>query len=212
MRKKLPQAYIRYSEDNFLSITQRLRKKTVYGQALTIQAMNQPVQEAIQNRRSIREFTGEPVSRDALKKIVSAGIWAPSGLNNQPWRFVLVRDQGTSEQLAQHTTYSHIIIGAPALIMVFLDKEAMYNEVKDHQAVGACIQNMLLTVEELGLGAVWLGQILQNKDKVNEVVSLSNMYDLMAVLALGHPQHRNQKSQRKPFADFILQEIGGDQE
>ena len=174
--------------------------------------MDQPVQDAIRKRRSIREFTGEPVSRDALYKIVSAGIWAPSGLNNQPWRFVLVRDQDTSEQLAQYTTYSHIIIGAPALIMVFLDKEAMYNEVKDHQAVGACIQNMLLNVEELGLGAVWLGQILQNKDKVNEVLSLSNTYDLMAVLAIGHPQHWNQKSQRKPFADFILQEIGGDQE
>jgi len=174
--------------------------------------MDQPVQDAIRKRRSIREFTDEPVSRDALNKIVSAGIWAPSGLNNQPWRFVLVRDRDTSEQLAQHTTYSHIIIGAPALIMVFLDKEAMYNEVKDHQAVGACIQNMLLVIEELGLGAVWLGQILQNKDKVNEILSLSDMFELMAVLALGHPQHRNQKSQRKPFADFILQEIGGDQE
>ena len=174
--------------------------------------MDQPVQDAIRKRRSIREFTDEPVSRDALNKIVSAGIWAPSGLNNQPWRFVLVRDRDTSEQLAQQTTYSHIIIGAPALIMVFLDKEAMYNEVKDHQAVGACIQNMLLVIEELGLGAVWLGQILQNKDKVNEILSLSDMFELMAVLALGHPQHRNQKSQRKPFADFILQEIGGDQE
>ena len=174
--------------------------------------MDQPVQDAIRKRRSIREFTDEPVSRDALNKIVSAGIWAPSGLNNQPWRFVLVRDRDTREQLAQHTTYSHIIIGAPALIMVFLDKEAMYNEVKDHQAVGASIQNMLLVIEELGLGAVWLGQILQNKDKVNEILSLNDMFELMAVLALGHPQHRNQKSQRKPFADFILQEIGGDQE
>ena len=174
--------------------------------------MNKPVQEAIRNRRSIREFTGEPVSRDSLNKIVSAGIWAPSGLNNQPWRFILVRDRETSEQLARHTSYSHIILGAQALIVVFLDKEAMYNEVKDHQSAGACIQNMLLAAEEIGLGAVWLGQILQNRDKVNAVFSLGDSYELMAVLAIGHPQHRNQKSQRKPFADFILQEIGGNQE
>lgn len=174
--------------------------------------MDQPVQDAIRNRRSIREFTGEPVSRDALEKIVSAGIWAPSGLNNQPWRFSLVRDRATSEKIAQHTTYSHIILGAPALIMVFLDKEAMYSEVKDYQSAGACIQNMLLAAEEIGLGAVWLGQILQNKDKINEILSLSDKYELMAVLAIGYPQHRNQKSQRKLFADFILQEIGGDQE
>lgn len=174
--------------------------------------MDHPVQDAIRKRRSIREFTDEPVSRDALVTIVSAGIWAPSGLNNQPWRFILVRDRDTCEQLAQYTTYSHIILGAPALIVVFLDREAMYNEVKDHQAAGACIQNMLLATEELGLGAVWLGQILRKRDKVSELFSLSDTYELMAVLAIGHPRHRNQKSQRKPFADFILNEIGGNQE
>jgi nitroreductase len=152
------------------------------------------------------------VSSEALQKIVSAGIWAPSGLNNQPWRFILVRDRQTNERLARLTHYSHIVLGAPALIVVFLDREAMYNEVKDHQAAGACIQNMLLTAEEIGLGAVWLGQILQNSDDVNEVFSLDDTHELMAVLAIGHPQHRNQKSQRKPLADFILQEIGGDQE
>ena len=174
--------------------------------------MDQPIQDAIRNRRSIRDFTVEPVSLENLRKIVHAGIWAPSGLNNQPWRLILVRDQGTRKELSQHTSYSHIILGAPALIVVFLDKDAIYNEVKDHQAAGACIQNMLLTTEELGLGAVWLGQILQNKDKVNALFSLGDRLDLMAVLAVGHPQHRNQKSQRKPLAEFILQEIGGDQE
>ena len=174
--------------------------------------MDQPVQDAIRKRRSIREFTEDIVSRDDLYKIVEGGIWAPSGLNNQPWRFVLVRDQATREELSTLTSYSHIIRGASALIVVFLDKDAMYNDVKDHQAAGACIQNMLLCAEELGLGAVWLGQILQNKKQVNDVLSLEDNFDLMAVLAIGRPQHRNQKSQRKPLADFILQEIEGDQE
>ena len=174
--------------------------------------MDQPVQDAIRKRRSRREFTADAVSLDDLHKIIEAGIWAPSGLNNQPWRFIIVRDLKTREELSTLTSYSHIIRGAQALIVVFLDKEAMYNEVKDHQSAGACIQNMLLCSEEIGLGAVWLGQILQNKDKVNTVFSLDDNYDLMAVLALGHPQHRNQKSQRKPLADFILQEIEGDQE
>ena len=169
--------------------------------------MNQPIQDAIRRRRSIREFTPQPVAKDLLANIVEAGIWAPSGLNNQPWRFVLVRDEATRKKLAAQTTYSHIILGAPSLIVILLEKSAMYNEVKDHQAAGACIQNMLLTVEELGLGAVWLGQILKNKDKVNTILNLDDTYDLMAVLAIGYPQHRNQESQRKPLADFILKEI-----
>jgi len=174
--------------------------------------MGNPVQSAIRSRRSIREFTSEQVTRAALHEIVAAGIWAPSGLNNQPWRFILVRDRATREKLAGLTHYSHIIIGAPALIVVFLDRDAMYNDVKDHQAAGACIQNMLLATEELGLGAVWLGQILQNSAKVNVIFSLDDRFELMAVLAIGHPRNRNQKSQRKPLADFILQEIGGDLE
>ncbi|MGW8161464.1 MAG: nitroreductase family protein [Desulfobulbales bacterium] len=174
--------------------------------------MEQPVQEAIFKRRSIREFTDEPVARELLRRIVSAGIWAPSGLNNQPWRFVLIQDRSTMKLLAQQTTYSHIILGASALIVVYLDQAAMYNAVKDYQSAGACIQNMLLTAEEVGLGAVWLGQILQNRDTVNDILNLDKTFDLMAVLAVGHPRHRNQKSQRKSLADFILKEIGGEQE
>lgn len=171
--------------------------------------MNQPIQDAIKNRRSIREFTEQAVERDLLGKIISAGIWAPSGLNNQPWRFVIIRDKELRAQLAQLTHYAHIVAAAPALIAVYLDQEKMYDRVKDHQAAGACIQNMLLTAHELGLGAVWLGQILANKDKVNEVLQLDNHYELAALIALGYPSHRNQQSQRQPLEKFILHEFGG---
>ena len=153
--------------------------------------MEESVQEAIRNRRSIREFTEQPVTRDTLNRVITAGIWAPSGLNNQPWRFVIIREKEIHEKLAALTHYGHIVKAAPALIAVYLDQEKMYDSVKDHQAAGACIQNMLLAAHELGLGAVWLGQILKNKDKVNDVLQLSSQYDLMAILALGYPQHRN---------------------
>ncbi len=173
--------------------------------------MEEPVFEAIVSRRSIREFTAQPVSRAQLQKIITAGIWAPSGLNNQPWRFVLIRDKDTAGQLAAQTRYGRIVTAAPALIAVYLDTEAMYDPVKDHQAAGACIQNMLLCITELGLGAVWLGQILQNKDRVGEILGLDSRYDLMALIAVGHPSHRNQRSRRRPLADFILKEIEGDE-
>ncbi|MEA2083343.1 MAG: nitroreductase family protein [Thermodesulfobacteriota bacterium] len=166
--------------------------------------MTSPIIEAIYKRRSIREYTNDEVTLEQLREIVHAGTWAPSGLNNQPWRFVIVRDPAVREQLAGETHYSHIIKAAPAVIAVFLDKGAMYDEVKDHQSAGACIQNMLLAVEAMELGAVWLGQILKNKDKVNEILSLGNEYDLMAVLAIGHPIHKDQQSTRKEIDELIL--------
>ena len=128
-------------------------------------------------------------------------------MNNQPWRFVLINDEAVQEQLAVLTSYSHIIQGAPALIAVYLDIDTMYDEVKDHQAAGACIQNMLLCTEELGLGGVWLGQILKNKKQVNTVLDLDDRFDLMALLAIGHPQHHDQQSRRKPLSDFILKSL-----
>ena len=172
--------------------------------------MKQPVQEAIRNRRSIREFTDQPVPADLLHSIISSGIWAPSGLNNQPWRFVVIRDLSIRNKLSALTHYGHIIKAAPVLIAVYLDRKKMYDPVKDHQSAGACIQNMLLAVHELGLGAVWLGQILQSKERVNEVLELDDQFDLMAVLAIGYPKHTDQQSRRHPSADFILHEFGGD--
>ncbi|MCI5149212.1 MAG: nitroreductase family protein [Candidatus Electrothrix sp. MAN1_4] len=171
--------------------------------------MKEYIQQAIQERRSIREFTEEPVEPELLHKIITAGIWAPSGLNNQPWRFVTVQDKGISARLAALTHYTHIVEAAPVLIAVYLDLEKMYDSVKDYQAAGACVQNMLLAAHELGLGAVWLGQILKNKQQVNEVLQLNAQYDLMAVVALGYPLHRNQQSRRLPLEDFILHEFGG---
>jgi len=166
-----------------------------------------PILEAIYSRRSIREFTEQPVEPSILDEIVQAGIWAPSGLNNQPWRFVIVQERQMVESLAELTHYSNVVRAAQALIAVYLDTSAMYDEVKDHQAVGACIQNMLLATEALGLGGVWLGQILKNKEQVNSLFGLQAELDLMAVLAIGHPSHKDQKSTRKDLSDFIIKKM-----
>lgn len=168
---------------------------------------NTPVLEAIYKRRSIREFTADPVNHDTVCEIINAGIWAPSGLNNQPWRFVIARNGQIRGDLAKLTKYAHIVQNAPVCIAVYLDTRASYDEVKDHQAAGACIQNMLLAAEAFNLGAVWLGQILANKNKVNELFKLDSNFDLMAVIALGYPLHHKQKSHRKKMADFILNEF-----
>jgi nitroreductase len=169
--------------------------------------MKSPVLEAIYRRRSIREFTDNAISREQLHEIIKAGIWAPSGLNNQPWRFVIVQNDDIKEQLAQQTHYGHIVRDANALIAVYLSKDDIYDTVKDIQSAGACIQNILLAAEALDLGAVWLGQILKNKLEVNKILGLTDNFDLMAVVALGHPVHRNQKSKRKEFSELLLKEI-----
>lgn len=169
--------------------------------------MPSPILETIAHRRSIRNFTEQAVDANTLYEIIQAGVWAPSGLNNQPWRFAIITDAAIRARLAEQTNYGHIVVGAPALIVVYLDREAMYDDLKDAQSAGACIQNMLLAVEALGLGAVWLGQILKNQEKVGQILGLAGGLELMAVIAIGHPSLRDQQSHRKPLAEFIVKEL-----
>ncbi len=163
--------------------------------------------EGIYTRRSIRQYTGEPVSDELLKEIIKAGTWAPSGLNNQPWRFVVVRAEAKKLELASQTKYSKIIESAAACIAVFIDKEAMYHDVKDHQAMGACLQNMLLASHALGLGAVWLGEILNSADSVRKLLELPDTLELMAVVAVGYPARMDQKSQRREVSEVLIKEF-----
>jgi nitroreductase len=83
----------------------------------------------------------------------------------------------------------------------------MYNDVKDHQAMGACIQNMLLAAHALGLGAVWLGEILNNAESVRAFLELPREMELMAVVAIGHPRAGSRTSQRKKLEDVLIKEI-----
>ncbi len=162
------------------------------------------VLEAIYSRRSVREYTEEPVDEKQVLEIIKAGMWAPSGLNNQPWRFAIVKDQKLKSQFEPLTKYSRIIKGARVLIPVFIDKEAMYHPVKDHQAIGACLQNMLLAAHSMGLGAVWLGEIIKSDREIRGLLGLKDNLELMAVIALGHPARRDQKSRRKDMEELIV--------
>ncbi len=166
------------------------------------------VLEGILTRRSVRSYSGEPVSADDLRRILEAGARAPSGLNNQPWRFVTVRSDEVKKDLSELTRYRRIVREAPVLVAVFIDRESMYHEVKDHQGIGACIQNMLLAAHGLGLGAVWLGEILKNADEVRARLGVAGQMELMAVIAVGHPDGRAvERTTRLPMSRLLLREL-----
>ncbi len=166
--------------------------------------------EAIKTRRSVRGFTDESVSDGVVEQIIEAGRWAPSGLNNQAWRFIVVRNEETKVELSKLTEYGPTIKNAPVLIVVFLDRDRMYNYIKDVQSIGACIQNILLAQHSLGLGGVWLGEILKNKEMVNKVLRAPDSYELMAVVALGHPVKKSRGSERKDLKELVFRERFGE--
>lgn len=160
--------------------------------------------EIIKTRRSIRKFTDEPVPDEIIDKIIEAGTWAPSGMNNQPWKFAIIKDDELKAQISALTHYSKIVLRAHMLIAVFLDDSLSYDRTKDCQAIGACIQNMLLALHASGLGGVWLGEILKNKERLLKLVGGPHGLDLMAVIALGYPAEKGGKGSRRTLEQTVI--------
>ena len=159
--------------------------------------------EVIKARRSVRKFKQKAVPLKVIEGILEAGRWAPSGLNNQPWRFMVLGKE-KKDSLAQFTLYGRIVKGADKVILVFLDKKASYNYEKDLMAIGACIQNMLLYIHSIKLGACWLGEILNQREKVQGFLKISKILELEAVIALGYPAAGIKKGRRKQPKDLSM--------
>ncbi len=164
------------------------------------------VLDAIRQRRSIRRYTTQDLTDGEIEAVLEAGRWAPSGLNNQPWRFLVIRhDDPRAEALAKQTKYAHIVRQARVLFCVFLDRDVVYNRAKDLQGMGACLQNMLLACHALGLGAVWLGEIINQEPRVTQALGLdAHALELMAVIAVGRPDQKG-SSDRKPLEKLLLE-------
>lgn len=160
----------------------------------------------ILSRRSVRRYADRAVSDEAIETMLECARFAPSGLNNQPWRFAVVDDPAVIVKLAELTHYADIILSAPLLIAVFLDTFSSYNRDKDLEAVGAGIQNILLSAHSVGLGAVWLGEILKNKEKVSDILAAPSSFELAAVIAVGYPADGAvpEKAERKLLSEIVF--------
>ncbi|MFL0198678.1 nitroreductase family protein [Clostridium sp. WILCCON 0269] len=164
----------------------------------------------ILDRRSVRSYNSEEVSKNDIIQLLTAASWAPSGNNIQPWRFsVVMNNKELIKKLSSLTVYHNWVENAPCLIAVFLDTKSLDDKVpniylKHAQSIGAAIQNMLLAAHELGLGTCWIGEILKNEDKVQELLGVSNDLQLMAVISVGYSSRNNLKSKRKDISENIV--------
>lgn len=161
--------------------------------------------DTILSRRSVRQYSAGPISKEETATLLECARFAPSGLNNQPWRFAVIENKEIGRQLSTLTHCSDIIVSAPLLIAVFLDTASSYHREKDLMAIGACVQNILLAAHSLNLGAVWLGEILKNKDEVSKILNVPDRFELTAVVAVGRPNESLPgTNDRKPSDEIVF--------
>jgi nitroreductase len=134
----------------------------------------------IKKRRSIRNFTGEKISKEILEMIVDAGRWAPSGYNRQPWDFILVTDQDMIEKLKIAANWME---NAAVIIAVVLDPKASKFWLEDGSAA---IQNILLAATALGYGSCWLqGYTEPNEELFKSLLNVPDEKRLLTLIPIG---------------------------
>ncbi len=146
--------------------------------------------EAIKNRHSYRgKYKSTPIDRKDLKKILEAGLMAPSGCNKQTTSLICVDDPLLLNKI--HSVIDPpIATTAPAIICVLCKKIIAYRDrcfaVQDYSAA---IENMLLTIVELGYQSCWYEGHITDEDKIGEkiakIIGVPSEYDLVCILPVG---------------------------
>jgi nitroreductase len=142
--------------------------------------------ELIKKRRSIRRYTGEPVSDADVRALLEAAMAAPSADNLQPWEFVVVRDEGLCRRLAETHPWSRMCADAPVVFVVCGQERRSGHWVED---ASAATENLLLAAAGLDLGAVWIGVYPQSgyEQHVRSALSIPRALRVLCLVPVGHP-------------------------
>jgi len=143
--------------------------------------------DAILARRSVRKYTDEAVTDDEIRMLLEAAMAAPSGMNRKPWHFVVLTERDTLDKLADIGSHWQMLKGAPLGIVACSDPAI--SEKYYVQDCVAAIENLLVAVSMMGLGAVWLGchPNPEREDAVRALLGIPAGIVPVAVLSIGRP-------------------------
>lgn len=165
--------------------------------------------EAIKGRRAVREYTDEAVGETTIRRLINAATWAPSAVNQQPWTFTVVRDQGLLDRISReakahmlatmsehaHSDHFRSLLGdadfqifhhAPVLILI--SGSAAGPWLAEDCALAA--ENLMLAAFADGLGSCWIGfaQSFLNTAEGKKLLGLPDAWIPCAPIIVGHPK------------------------
>ncbi|GBD95487.1 5,6-dimethylbenzimidazole synthase [bacterium BMS3Abin06] len=178
--------------------------------------------KAIKERRSVRAYKPEKVPKEIIAAIIEAGNNAPSGMNSQPWRFVVVEDEELHEKMLEAAVpnakrvleplktsnperyqlimkrYEElkdpIYYSAPAI--VFVIENGPY---ADLSCPLAC-ENMMLAAHSLGLGSCWVafGSFVTDNEEIKKALDLKDDEKIFGPIIIGYPEGVTEPPEKKP--------------
>ena len=169
-------------------------------------------------RRSIRKFEDKAVPKPVIDKLLEAGVWAPSGMNSQPWHFTVIENRETINKLSRRTKElvtknmplpdnlqaafksdkDVVFHGAPLLILVSIKRNENWRTVNLLDC-GLAAQNMFLAAYQAGLGSCFIGfaSFLNQDPKALAEVGIPEDHELVAPLIFGYPRENPSSEPRE---------------
>ncbi len=154
-------------------------------------------------RVSIRKFQSKDIDDETIKLILKAGNAAPSAGNLQARDFIVIKDEKTKLKLAKAALNQMFIAEAPVVIVVcanyprsmrvYGERGKLYAE----QDATAAVENILLAVTALGLGAVWVGAF--HEEVVSEILEIPDYARPIAIIPIGYPAEKPRRRERYPI-------------
>ena len=136
--------------------------------------------EAVRTLLAVRTYRDTPIADAVMRRIIEAGRLTGSGMNGQPWHFIVVRDRDMLRRLGEVASSGPYVAQAPLAIVVAIDKTRF--AVSD---ASRAIQSMLLTAWAEGVGSNWVG--FGGLDQVKVLLDIPVKLDVLAILPFGYP-------------------------
>jgi len=162
------------------------------------------VLEAIKKRQSVRSYQDKEIPEEILQQILEAGRLAPSAKNNQPWKFIIVKDNNLKKKLIS-ACKNQGFVGEASVVIVGCAINPSYKMGSGDYSysidLSIALDHMSLQAAALGLGTCWIGAFYQ--DKVKKVLEIPNEVRVVALMPLGFPQALGIDRGRKPLSEII---------
>ncbi len=163
--------------------------------------------DIIQKRRSVREFTNEPVPNEKLRRVLEAARLAPSASNHQAWKFVVVKDSNKRKALAQAANNQTFVGQAPIIIaaVALMPERIMTCGIPSYAVdLAIAMEHIVLTAVDEGLGTCWIGAFSQ--ENARRILDIPDKYKVVTVMPIGYPARETATRSRKPFEEVVCYE------
>jgi len=165
--------------------------------------------EGLKTRRSIRSYQDKEVPDSLIEELLEIARWAPSATNNQPWRFVVIKDKKRKASLRGGLrdaliSFSKHILEAPVVIAAWYSPSLVVKQFQVSDVSNALIY-LLLAAHAEGLGTCWIGWFSENR--VKKVLNLPRKAKVVALITLGYPNTIPEPKKRKSVEEIAYREM-----